>query len=123
MIDKINHWQSDGLNAELQLEWNKPQKFTSVEMKFDTNLQRLMMMHKNPAKNKGQVMAVPPELVKDFTVEARIQGSWKEIGKKEYNITRLVKINFDEVTATAIRLKLKNTHGKENIRMYEVRCY
>ena len=123
MVDKINHWQSDGLNAELQLEWNKPQKFTSVEMKFDTNLQRLMMMHKNPAKNKGQVMAVPPELVKDFTVEARIQGSWKEIGKKEYNITRLVKINFDEVTATAIRLKLKNTHGKENIRMYEVRCY
>ncbi|SDR70182.1 FAD dependent oxidoreductase [Polaribacter sp. KT25b] len=122
-INKIHHWQSEGLNAELQLEWNKPQKFTSVEMKFDTNLQRLMMMHKDPAKNKGQVTAVPPELIKDFTVEARVQGNWKEVGKKEYNITRLVKINFDEVKATAIRLKLKNTHGKENIRMFEVRCY
>jgi hypothetical protein len=123
LVDKKQHWQSDGLNAKLQLEWNKPQKFTSVEMKFDTNLQRLMMMHKNPDKNKGQVTAVPPELVKDFTVEARVHGSWKEVGKKEYNITRLVKINFEEVKATAIRLKLKNTHGKENIRMYEVRCY
>lgn len=122
-INKIHHWQSVGLNAELQLEWNKPQKFTSVEMKFDTNLQRNMMMHKNPAKNKNQVTAVPPELVKDFTVEARVNGQWEEVGKKEYNLTRLVKINFNEVKATAIRLKLKNTHGKENIRMYEVRCY
>ena len=122
-INKIHHWQSEGLNAELQLEWNKPQKFTSVEMKFDTNLQRLMMMHKNPAKNKGQVLSIPPELVKDLSVEARINGQWKEVGKKEYNITRLVKVNFDEVRATAIRVKLKNTHGKENIRMYEVRCY
>ncbi|MEN8703378.1 MAG: FAD-dependent oxidoreductase [Polaribacter sp.] len=123
VADKINHWQSEGLNAEIQLEWNKPQKFTSVEMKFDTNLHRLMMMHKNPAKNKGQVLAIPPELVKDLAVEARVNGQWKEVGKKEYNMTRLVKVNFDEVKATAIRVKLKNTHGKEKIRMYEVRCY
>mgnify|MGYP005989112749 CR=1 FL=1 len=122
-VDKIHHWQSDGLNAEVQLEWNKPQNFTSVEMKFDTNLQRKINFHKNPAKNEGQVMGIPPELVKEFTVEARVQGSWKEVGKKDYNITRLVKINFDEVKATAIRLQLKSTHGKENIRMYEVRCY
>ncbi|QVY65584.1 FAD-dependent oxidoreductase [Polaribacter sp. Q13] len=122
-VDKIHHWQSDGLNADLQLEWNKPQRFTSVEMKFDTNLQRKINFHKNPNKYSEQLLVVPPELVKDFTVEARIQGSWKEVGKKEYNITRLVKINFDEIAATAIRLKLKNTHGKENIRMYEVRCY
>ena len=123
LIDKVHHWQSEGLNAELQLEWNKPQQFTSVEMKFDTNLQRLMMMHKNPAKNKNQVLAIPPELIKELSVEARISGLWKEVGKKDYNMTRLVKINFDAVKATAIRIKLKNTHGKEHIRMYEVRCY
>ena len=123
LIDQINHWQSEGLNAELQLEWNKPQTFTSVEMKFDTNLQRNLMMHKNPDKNKDQVTAVPPELVKDFSVEARVNGVWKEVGKKQYNLTRLVKIKFAEVKATAIRIKLTNTHGKENIRMYEVRCY
>ncbi|SDW30452.1 FAD dependent oxidoreductase [Lutibacter oricola] len=122
-IEKIHHWQSEGLNEELQLEWNKPQKLTSVEMKFDTNLQRKMMMHKNPAKNKGQVIGIPPELIKNLSVEARVKGDWVEVGKVDYNKTRLVKVNFNEVKTTAVRVKLKDTHGAESIKMFEIRCY
>lgn len=122
-VDNPHHWTSNGLNAELQMEWNKPQKLTSVEMKFDTNLQRKMMMHKNPKKNEGQVLGIPPELIKDLSVEARIKGNWVEVGKVNNNMTRLVKINFDEVRATAVRVKLKETHGEPNIKMFEIRCY
>ena len=122
-VDKINHWQSNGLNAELQLEWEQKQNLTSVELKFDTNLQRKMMMHKNPAKNKNQVIGVPPELVKNFSVEARLNGQWKEVGKVENNLTRLVKVNFDKVTITAVRVKLKDTYGDPNIKIFEIRCY
>ncbi len=122
-VDKIHHWQSEGVNATLQLEWVKPQKLTSVELKFDTNLQRKMMMHKNPAKNQGQVTAIPPELIKIFTVEARIKGNWVEIGKVDYNKTRLVKINFGEIKTTTIRVNLKETHGAPNVKMFEIRCY
>ncbi|NJB83686.1 FAD-dependent oxidoreductase [Wenyingzhuangia aestuarii] len=122
-VDKVHHWQSEGLNATLQLEWIKPQKLTSVELKFDTNLQRKMMMHKNPAKNEGQVTAIPPELIKTFNVEARINGNWVEIGKVTYNKTRLVKVNFDEIKTTTVRLNLKETHGAPNVKMFEVRCY
>ncbi|TGV01860.1 FAD-dependent oxidoreductase [Flavivirga rizhaonensis] len=122
-IGKVNHWESSGLNAELQLEWEHKVKLTSVEVKFDTNLQRKMMMHKNPANNKGQVIGVPPELVKNFTVEARLKGQWKEIDRVENNLTRLVKVNFDEIDTTAVRIKMKNTHGAPNIKLFEVRCY
>ncbi|WP_111708880.1 FAD-dependent oxidoreductase [Lutibacter citreus] len=122
-VDKIHHWQSEGLNEELQLEWSKPQNLTSVEMKFDTNLQRKMMMHKDPEKNKGQIIGIPPELIKNLSVEARIKGDWVEVGKVEYNKTRLVKVNFNEVKTTAIRVKLKETHGAESIKMFEIRCY
>ncbi|WP_298365782.1 FAD-dependent oxidoreductase [uncultured Lutibacter sp.] len=122
-IEKIHHWQSEGLNEELQLEWNKPQKLTSVEMKFDTNLQRKMMMHKNPEKNKGQIIGIPPELIKNLSVEARVKGDWVEVGKVDYNKTRLVKVNFNEVKTTAVRVKLKETHGAESIKMFEIRCY
>ncbi len=122
-VDKINHWQSNGLNAELQLEWKNKQSLTSVELKFDTNLQRKMMMHKNPAKNKGQVIGVPPELVKNFSVEVRIAGQWQEVGKVEENLTRLVKVNFNEVKTTAVRVKLKDTYGDPNIKVFEIRCY
>ena len=122
-VDVPHHWKSNGLNAELQLEWNKPQKLSSVEMKFDTNLQRKMNMHKNPAKNKGQFQVIPPELIKDLSVEARVKGNWIEVGKVDYNKTRLVKVNFDEINTTAVRVKLKATHGEPNIKMFEIRCY
>lgn len=122
-VDIPHHWKSEGLNVELQLEWSKPQNLTSVEMKFDTNLQRKMMMHKNPAKNVGQVLAIPPELIKKLSVEARINGSWKEIGSVENNKTRLVKVKFNEVKTTAVRVKLKETHGDPDVKMFEIRCY
>ncbi|APU11046.1 fumarate reductase [Cellulophaga lytica] len=122
-VDKIHHWQADGLNAELQLEWKKNIDLSSVEFKFDTNLQRKMMMHKNPAKNKGQVIGVPPELVKSFTVMARQNGNWETITEVTGNRTRLVKVNFNTIKTTAIRVTFKDTYGDPNIKLFEVRCY
>lgn len=122
-VDKIHHWQADGLNAELQLEWKKNIDLSSVEFKFDTNLQRKMMMHKNPAKNKGQVIGVPPELVKSFTVKARQNGNWETIAEVTGNRTRLVKVNFNTIKTTAIRVTFKDTYGDPNIKLFEVRCY
>ncbi|MDO6854085.1 FAD-dependent oxidoreductase [Cellulophaga lytica] len=122
-VDKIHHWQADGLNAELQLEWKKNIDLSSVEFKFDTNLQRKMMMHKNPAKNKGQVIGVPPELVKSFSVMARQNGNWETIAEVTGNRTRLVKVNFNTIKTTAIRVTFKDTYGDPNIKLFEVRCY
>lgn len=34
----IHHWESDGLPAELQIEWEQPVSLSKVEIKCDTNL-------------------------------------------------------------------------------------
>ncbi len=122
-IDKIHHWESEGLNAELQLEWDKAVNLSKVELKSDTNLHRKMMMHKNPKKNAGQIIGIPPELVKSLSVEVRIQGKWEEVASVYNNRTRLVRVSFDLVKTTAVRIKLKETYGYKNVKLFEVRCY
>ena len=123
--DEIHHWEADGLNANLQLEWEKPVKISKVELKGDTNVLRKMMMHKNPQKNiqNEQILDVPPELIKTASVEARVKGRWVEVAKIEDNITRVIKTSFDQVKTTAIRIKLKETWGYKNAKLFEIRCY
>jgi len=123
--DEIHHWEADGLNAELQLEWKEPVSISKVELKGETVVERKMMMHKNPEKyvRLGQVKTVPPELIKNATVEARIRGEWVEVAGIEENITRLMKTSFNPVKTSAIRIILKDTWGYENAKLYEVRCY
>ena len=36
----IHHWQSDGLPAEVQIEWKRPVSLSRLEIKCDTNVQR-----------------------------------------------------------------------------------
>lgn len=122
-VDEIHHWQSDGLNAEVQLEWKQSVNLSCVELKGNTNLQRKINMHKNPEKNKLQVMGVPPELVKKLSVEVRVKGQWKEVATVDDNISRKVKIQFETVKTSAVRVKLQETWGDENVRLYEIRCY
>ncbi|PKQ61334.1 FAD-binding dehydrogenase [Labilibaculum filiforme] len=123
--EEIHHWEADGLDAELQLEWKKPVKISKVELKGDTNVLRRIMMHKNPQKNiqNEQILDVPPELIKTASVEARVKGQWLEVAKIEENITRLMKTSFDQVSTTAIRIKLKETWGAKNAKLFEIRCY
>lgn len=123
--EEIHHWEANGTIANVQLEWEKPVKISKVELKGDTNVLRRMMMHKNPQKNiqHKQILDVPPELIKTASVEARIKGQWVEVAQIDENITRVMKTSFDQVKTTAIRVKLKETWGSENAKLFEIRCY
>ncbi len=120
---EIHHWMSKGTEAVLELAWDAPVALSSVELKFDTNVLRPIMMHKNSVKNADQVYGIPPELVKSFTVEALVNGSWKEIAKVEGNLRRYVPVTFDEINTTKVRVSLHDTYGANNIKVYEIGCY
>ncbi|GAB3648680.1 hypothetical protein GCM10028791_12840 [Echinicola sediminis] len=122
-IDIPHHWQSSGKPARLHLEWEAPQRISKVLIKADTNLQRKIMMHKNPEKNKGQLLAVPPELLKDFRIDARVSGEWKSVASIKENRRRLIKSEFPEIETTAIRIVMTDTWGAENVKLFEIRCY
>ncbi len=119
----VSHWESIGTDAMLNIEWKRAVKLSSVEFKFDTDLERSIMMHKNELRNAKQLQSLPPELVKSLAIEAKIDGEWKEVASIDDNITRYLAVDIDNIETKALRIKLKETHGAENIKMFELRCY
>lgn len=122
-VDKVHHWQANGIDATLMLEWDKNIEISQLEVKCDTNLQKKLMMHKNPAKNAGQHTSVPPELMRFMSCEVLVKGKWQEVALVENNLTRLVKMKFETVKTKSVRLNLLETWGAQNAKLFEVRCY
>ncbi|MGJ8743965.1 FAD-dependent oxidoreductase [Polaribacter sp.] len=120
---KINHWQSDGFNASLQLEWEAPVALSSIEIKCDTNVNRNIMMRKDSRNDELYGNGVPKEMLKALSFEARVNGSWVSLGKITDNRTRLIKMKFNNVKTTAIRVKMTETYGAKNVKLFEIRCY
>jgi len=120
---ELNHWQSDGLPAKLHLEWEYPVNLSKVELKCDTNVKRNIMMRKDSSNEGIYRNNIPEEMVKSLELEARINGKWVNLGNIDKNKTRLIKFTFDQVKTTAVRIKLKETYGKEHSKIFEVRAY
>ncbi|RMF91649.1 MAG: FAD-dependent oxidoreductase, partial [Planctomycetota bacterium] len=118
---KIHHWQSDGLPAEVQLEWESPVALSRIDIKCDTNVHRDFMLRKTPRAN--HIRGVPPELMKSLAADVRVDGRWVEVGARDENQTRLVRFTFDQVRATAVRIRLKETYGHPHAKLFEIRCY
>ena len=121
--DEIHHWASEGLPAEVQIEWEQPVPLSSVEMKCDTNLKRNILMRKDSKVNQTFWNDIPQELLKSLELEAHIDGEWIRLGAIERNRTRLIKFTFDRLETTAIRIRMTETYGCENAKLFEVRCY
>lgn len=120
---KINHWQSDGLSAEIQLEWENPISLSHIELKCDTNVKRNIMMRKDSRNDELFGNHVPKEMLKSLSIEARVKGQWKKLGYIKDNRTRLIKVNCDTIKTTAVRVKMTETYGAKNVKLFEIRCY
>ncbi|WP_152286247.1 FAD-dependent oxidoreductase [Flavicella marina] len=121
--NEINHWQSEGLNSNVQLEWDTPINLSAVEIKCDTNVKRNIMMRKDSRNNDLYGNHVPKELLKSLSIQGRVKGQWVELGAIEENRTRLIKFKFDETLVSAVKINLKETYGADDIKLFEVRCY
>ncbi|QHI39237.1 tRNA 5-methylaminomethyl-2-thiouridine biosynthesis bifunctional protein MnmC [Kordia antarctica] len=120
---EINHWQSDGLLAEVQLEWENAISLSAIELKCDTNLKRNIMMRKDSRNDDLYGNGIPKEMLKALSFEARVNGQWKQVGEITDNRTRLIKVKLNTLKTTAIRIKMTETYGAKNIKLFEVRCY
>ena len=120
---EINHWKSDGLSAEIQAEWESPVNLSTIEIKCDTNVKRNIMMRKDSRNNDLYGNHVPKEMLKALSFEARINGQWKKLGEITDNRTRLIKMKFNTIKTTAIRVKMTETYGAKDVKLFELRCY
>ncbi|MEP0213321.1 MAG: FAD-dependent oxidoreductase [Cellulophaga sp.] len=120
---KINHWMSKGLPAELQLEWDAPTALCAVEIKCDTNVNRNIMMRKDSRNDELFTNGVPKEMVKAIKIEGRVNGKWTDLGAIDNNQTRLIKFKFNSSKVTAVKIKVTETYGANDVKLFEVRCY
>jgi hypothetical protein len=109
-----NIWISaPSLPATLDLEWKFPQTFNTVLLTFDTNTGR---------RENGALFRYP-DCVKDYDVEAKVNGAWKTIATGRDNYMRRCTHRFQPVQADALRLKVVATNGALSARVYEIRVY
>ncbi|PSK88061.1 FAD dependent oxidoreductase [Murinocardiopsis flavida] len=96
-------WVSDGLAApqHLRLDWREPVAVGRVELVFDDDVNEYMNnlhYHRSP-------FAVMPELVRDYTVEARTGAGWTPLVAENGNRRRhRVHVLPEAVRADALRL-------------------
>ncbi|NLR93418.1 FAD-dependent oxidoreductase [Flammeovirga agarivorans] len=119
----LHHWSTDQIPASVQMEWEKPVALSSIVLKCDTNVQMNIMMRNNYNNRKIFTDTVPPELLKDLNLEARINGKWVTIGTITDNKTRRIKFNFDTIKTTSLRVNINETYGSSIAKLFEVRAY
>ncbi|MCA9410397.1 MAG: hypothetical protein KC944_04255, partial [Candidatus Omnitrophica bacterium] len=111
-----NLWMSDpreGLPASLTLQWDKPIRFNTVQIVFDTNMNRRVR----------DAFYRYPECVKEYNLESETGGSWRMLAKEEENYMRRRVHRFEPLFSDRLRLNVLATNGVPNARVYEIRVY
>lgn len=122
---EIHQWKARvGPNgAWIEFEWDQPQTIASVQLTFDTGLDRRLMLSASEAVTRGQVRAPQPETVRDYVVSYHGAAGGGELVRVEGNYERLRRHRFSSVQASSLRIHVEATNGDDFARIFEVRCY
>ena len=103
-------WASEEKTA--QLTWEKPVGLAEVGIAFDTGL-----------KTRRVKLPMPEELVRDYTVELRSDGAWREVARVTDNDRRYRVHRLPRTKADALRVTVVRTWGDKLSRILEIRAY
>ena len=108
-------WRSDpvqSLPQWIELDFGKPIALNTLQLVFDFE-----------DAGKPATMEVIPEQVKDYEVEAFVDGRWLQIVKERDNFQRFRRHQFLMQKASKLRLTISATHGGPFANVYEIRVY
>ena len=115
-------WASGPLEDEqwLQLSWPVPLTVGRVELVFDDDVQEdLINLHHHRTTDE-----LPPDLVRDFRVEAWTAGQWHELTRRTDNRRRRRVVALPQAVSTeGIRIVVEATHGSPRAHLLSVRVY
>ncbi len=109
-----NLWVSDpskGLPQELTVELARPGEIGRVDVRFDTDLDRLFFD------------APPAQCARDYAIEVRSGGAWREVARGRGNACRRCVHDIASIRGDAVKVKVLATNGAPAARVYEVRVY
>lgn len=120
-----HQWRSPmaGTTPWIQLAWRKPQTIGTVQVTFDSGLNRRLYLTGQDSEYYSQIRGPQPEIVANYAIQARIKNDWITLAEQEENYLRLCRHGFEPVQTRAIRLVVRNTNGDDLARVFEIRCY
>ena len=119
-----NKWKAPiGGAPWLKLEWDAPQKISSVILNFDTG-SRLLTMTRQDKFLERIITGPQPESVRDYRLTAILaDNSEKVIADAKGNYQKRVEHKFPTENVKALRLECLATNGSEFAGVYEIRAY
>jgi len=107
----------------LELRWPTAQKISEIQLTFDSGLNRKLFLTGLDSEYYAQVRGPQPEVVKNYTIEAELNGGFQSLVEGKENFLRLVRHRINPIHTQAIRIYVQETNGDEMARIFEVRCY
>ncbi len=125
--ERSNCWISRpmGANGEwAALELDRERVVGEVDLRFDSNLSRPIMISLSRHARDRQVPGIPPELVRDYTIELRRGGRAVHREEVRGNHLRHRRHRLPQgVRCDRMLLRVEATHGDPRARVFEVRLY
>jgi hypothetical protein len=123
-----HRWGGPMENGEawIELQWDSPQTLREVQLCLDTGFTRgQLAMTEQASQRKHQIRGPQPETVCDYVLSYREapEAPLVPLAETTGNHQRLRRHALDPVQACALRLTVTKTHGGEEARLYEIRCY
>ena len=124
--DNSHCWQSGrlGEGQSIILDFGKAVELSELILRFDTNLGKEISLFLFKAHLVDQIPGVPPELVKDFTVEFLLDHQVVRTIPVLENYMRMVKLPLgQQVCCDQIQVTVTDTYGADFGKIYEIRAY
>lgn len=123
--DQTHQWQApvEGENPWIQLDWEEPVRLNTIQLTFDTGLDRFLRMSPQDWVYNDQVRGPQPETIAAYSIDAETTTGKRILVEMDNNYLRLAKHQFEEVEVKSIRIKVHKTQGDKLARIFEVRCY
>ncbi len=124
---KSNLWKSEGIREDgeqVVLELEEPSGISQVRLVFDPDLSEERCISVSKAFMEKEPRGVAETLVRDYTVEALLDGVVAARCERKDNHQRLNVVEFGKtVVADTVRVVILGTNGCENAHIYEIRIY
>jgi hypothetical protein len=109
----------DGAAADeawVELDWSAPREVAAVQLTTNTALTRWYNVF-------GSEDRAEPETVRDYRIEARVDGAWEQVARAEGNYRRHRRHVFDPVETDRLRVTVEATNGVPWAELFELRAY
>ncbi|WNR43268.1 FAD-dependent oxidoreductase [Paenibacillus roseipurpureus] len=119
-----HQWMSEpmiaGREEWVELRWQEAQQLRQIQVTFNDNVHEdLINLHAFRSSDE-----VRPELVKEYRLEAWIEGAWQVLRRETNNRRRTRRLELEEaVTTDRLRIVVEATNGSACAEVVEVRAY